>query len=189
MGWTTTYKPKSITAKDYILNHTGCFKWSDDCPNTYKVLDSAVVSFREFYAAVEMINKETGERRVWAAIFLLDYWPKSRSENFGWKDMDETCNPYFYRCPERILKLLTPTENAYAIEWREKCWKKINDNKARPKITEGCVVVLHGKEYKVMKRRCIGRGWTVMRISDCNTFKMSDAIGRKCTEVRPPEAT
>ena len=40
---------------------------------------------------------------------------------FGYKDMDESELPFYYNCPESILKLLTPTENANANEWRKRC--------------------------------------------------------------------
>ncbi|MFR8621990.1 hypothetical protein [[Ruminococcus] torques] len=40
---------------------------------------------------------------------------------FGYKDMDESELPFYYNCPESILKLLTPTENADANEWRKRC--------------------------------------------------------------------
>ena len=31
--------------------------------------------------------------------------------------------PYHYECPKSILKLLTPTDNELANEWREKCYE------------------------------------------------------------------
>lgn len=43
--------------------------------------------------------------------------------------MDETCGPGMYNCPERIMKLLTPTEHKYAIEWRKNMWEIINKRK------------------------------------------------------------
>jgi hypothetical protein len=45
--------------------------------------------------------------------------------------------PFQYDCPERILKLLTPTSNEYAQNWRNKCWENIKRKKARPKLTKG----------------------------------------------------
>jgi hypothetical protein len=39
----------------------------------YKVLDSAIVSLKTYYAAVEKVHRKTGEREVFAVIILLSY--------------------------------------------------------------------------------------------------------------------
>ena len=57
-------------------------------------------------------------------VCLLDYRP-NEYYNIGYKDMEESEGPYYYNCPERILKLLTPTSNEYALRWRKKCWERI----------------------------------------------------------------
>ena len=49
------------------------------------------------------------------------------------KDMDETMLPFYYDCPESILKLLTPTDNKNANIWREKCRKRNKDKKVLAK--------------------------------------------------------
>lgn len=149
MGWTTTHKPKGTTASEYIIDN--CLTWSDDCTATYTVLDSAVVKFRTFYAAMERIDKVTGEREVWAAVYLLSHRPKAE-HNFGWKDMDETCGPCEAECPERILDLLTPTENQYANDWRARCREHIAKRKARPKVEVGTKLRLYDKDYIVTEK-------------------------------------
>ena len=70
MGWMTTYKPKGEPVLDFF-NRAGVLTWGDDNPNKYRVIDSAVVKFNTFYAAVEQTHKETGERRVWAVVILI----------------------------------------------------------------------------------------------------------------------
>lgn len=95
----------------------------------YKVLKSSAVG-RVVYSAVERFKDE--EKIVFASIFLTsvdngDYY------NFSYKDMDETVGPCYYDCPASILKLLTPTESEYANEWREACWKKIEEKKKKRK--------------------------------------------------------
>jgi hypothetical protein len=115
---------------NFLLN-SGAFTWSNDSPNTYKVLDSAFVNyknFNEFYAAVECINKQTGERSVFATIILVTLHEES-SNNICYKDMDESSGPYAYNCPLRILNLLTPTVNEGAIEWRERCHQTLQNSK------------------------------------------------------------
>lgn len=139
MGWTTTYKPKGEPILDFFIRQ-GVLTWSDDNPNTYRVLDSALVNMRTFYAAVEQINKETGKRIVWASVILVRHYPKDPHYNFGWKDMDESCGPYETNCPERILKLLTPTDNEYALGWRAACWANVEKRKARKNLPPGTVL-------------------------------------------------
>ena len=143
MGWISTYKPKGEPILDFFIRE-GIFTWSEDCPNTYRVLDSALVNMRTFYAAVEQINKETGKRTVWAAIVLVRHYPKDPRYNISWKDMDEGCGPYETNCPERILKLLTPTDNDYALGWRAACWGNIEKRKARKSLPPGTVLKYGG---------------------------------------------
>ena len=49
--------------------------------------------------------------------------------NFAYKPMDETMGPYCYDCPVSILKLLSDTDNDYALAWRQKCWDNHNQKK------------------------------------------------------------
>ena len=139
MGWISTYKPKGEPILDFFARK-GVFTWSEDCPNTYRVLDSALVNMRTFYAAIEQVNKETGRRIVWAAIVLVRHYPKDPCHNISWKDMDEGCGSYETNCPERILKLLTPTDNEYALDWRAACWTNIEKRKARRQLPSGTVL-------------------------------------------------
>ena len=147
MGWTTTYKPKGEPVLDFFTR-TGVFTWSDDNPNKYRVIDSALVKFNTFYAAIEQTHKETGERHVWAAVILIHRYPK-HIHNFGWKDMSEAMGPFECRCPEKILKLLTPTDNANANEWRAQCWANIELRKARKNLPDGTVLRYGDREYTI----------------------------------------
>ena len=148
MGWTTTYKPKGEPVLDFFIRE-GIFTWGEDCPNTYRVLDSALVNMRTFYAAIEQVNKETGKRIVWAAIVLVRHYPKDPCYNISWKDMDEGCGSYETNCPERILKLLTPTDNEYALGWRAACWANVEKRKARKNLPPGTVLKYGGATYIV----------------------------------------
>jgi hypothetical protein len=153
MGWMTTYKPKGEPALDFFAR-TGVFTWSDDNPNKYRVLDSAVVKFNTFYAAIEQTHKETGERRVWAAVILIQHYPKD-IHNFGWKEMSEADGPFASECPKRILKLLTPTDSDGANDWRKRCWANIEDRKIRKNLPHGTVLKYENREYTIDRQ---GRG-------------------------------
>lgn len=171
MGTTCTHKPKGMSIKDFFIdsNH-GVLRWGDDNPHRYTVLDTAFVNLHEFYAAVEMIHKETGVRRVWAAIIKVTF-NRGADYEFCYKDMDESMGPYYTNCPERILKLLTPTEHEYAQTWRDACWAKIEAKKARPKIKPGTHLLYGGIVYRAEKS--LGqRGWSVVGIEYGLTFRM-----------------
>lgn len=45
---------------------------------------------------------------------------------WGYKAMDETSGPYECAAPRSILKLLSPTSNEYALDWRKRCWDNLN---------------------------------------------------------------
>lgn len=91
-----------------------------------------------YYAAVSRTNKTTNTNIVFAAVFRTFYSPRAKKEpNFGYKDMDETMHPYYYDFPEKYFKLLTPTDNKYAIEWRQRVYKNIEAKKNLAKIKYG----------------------------------------------------
>jgi hypothetical protein len=87
-----------------------------------KVLRSALVGMRVYYAAVEQVRVATGQREVWAVICLVRYNPRDpEGYIFGYKDMEESMGPYESDCPAPILDLLTPTDREYAVQWRARC--------------------------------------------------------------------
>jgi len=132
---TYTHKDSSLSIKDFFNQEFG---FASD-RRTVKLLDCAVVNFREAYLAFEDLDRATGKREVFAVVCLLDYKPNDYY-NFGYKDMEESEGPYYYNCPERILRLLTPTTNEYALKWRKKCWERIESLKSMPKLTQGDII-------------------------------------------------
>ncbi len=123
MGWLYMSSMKGHrTPKQYLdhqLTHEG------EAFN-YKVLDSAVVSMKRYYAAVEKVEKATGTRSVGCVICLVNFNLRDKEGMiFGYKDMDETMGACETDCPARILDLLTPTDSKRAIEWREECRRRL----------------------------------------------------------------
>lgn len=78
-----------------------------------------------YYAAMK--NTQTG--RVWALIVKTSIF----KGDFYYKDMSESELPFYYDCPECILKLLSPTENENAAEWRRLCRERANERRTREK--------------------------------------------------------
>ncbi|WP_211328038.1 DUF6927 domain-containing protein [Thermodesulfitimonas autotrophica] len=137
-----------------------------------KILDCAVVNLRTAYIAYE-IGDAQGKREVIAIVCVLDYKPNDYY-NFGYKDMDETMGPYRYDCPERILKMLTPTKHEWAREWREKCWERIRAKKTRPKLKKGMVI-----KFADSIVFSSGRREDTFRVEDPKRLIFSDRWGRR----------
>ncbi len=105
------------------------------------VLRSALVRMRTYYAAVEVLRPDR-EREVFALVCLVHYNPRDREGYvFGYKDMEEAMGPCEAECPPAILDLLTPTENAYALAWRERCRATAARRAAKPRLRNGWTLV------------------------------------------------
>ena len=110
MVWTVKPRPAKVLA-DLDANLT----WESPVMR-YRVLRSCLAGFT-YYAAVECVGKD-GSRDVVAAVSLVRYF---RDGTIGIKDMDESMGPNEARCPRTILKLLTPTTDDVANDWRRRC--------------------------------------------------------------------
>lgn len=136
----------------------------------YRVEKSTMIG-SVYYAAVTSLKKYIGDNQyedlpmedqyTFAVVFLTavdtnDYY------NFSYKDMDESCGPFYYDCPDSILKLLSPTTNEWALEWRKKCREHNRKRKLLKKLPVGTVIefefqgkqrqfVLHAPAYQFKK--------------------------------------
>jgi hypothetical protein len=133
MGWTFRSKPEDVKA--YLREQ---LTWHNEGKGSHTCLDLAL-TLTVAYAAVETLHPD-GRREVWAAVTLIKY--DKGPYGFGTKDMSEDMGPYESNCPERILRLLTPTDNEYAKKWRARCWENVEAKKrAREMKKEGAVLV------------------------------------------------
>jgi len=107
MGWLSYHRPKGETDRAHFERE---LLSSPDC----EIVQCASKN-RVFYAAVRTVS--TGE--VWALVVLMR-WARGRF-NFAYKDMHESTGPNGADAPATVLDALTPTDNAYALEWRERC--------------------------------------------------------------------
>ena len=67
-------------------------------------------------------------------------------ENFWMKVMSEDMGPFYYDCPESILRLLSPTDNQYALEWRRQCREN------RKRLTPGKLPIGTRIKFKIGER-------------------------------------
>ena len=116
----------------------------------YEVIKDALVG-TTYYAALR--SKETGEVH---ALVILTRNHTGEYCNFGMKWIDETMGQAQCDCPENILRLLTPTNSKYAIEWREACRQKRREKKENPLLTAPIgarlrVTLFNGQTCEVIK--------------------------------------
>lgn len=122
----------------------------------YECIKHSIVG-NVIYGAIR--NKENGN--VFAVIYLISWNEKDYNFNFSYKDMDETCMPYYYNCPLSLIKLLSPlvgddysTNNAR--KWRENVIqyhneKKISKNKDSYFKLDSPLKFTNGMEFDIFK--------------------------------------
>lgn len=120
MGWTSIpdYElggKKTEDIKKFYMN-----QWSSG--NQYKMID-----FSKKGNTIYMAVQNLATQEVFAAVSLISF----KFGEFYYKDMDETCGPSERKCPQRILKLLSSTDNDYAKGWREDCWNYHKNGKVK----------------------------------------------------------
>lgn len=106
MGWSSTYTGR-ITSQEKKQRIDRIRTWDNE-----EVVKSCMVG-TTYYAAVK--RKDDGV--VYAVVALT----QMEEGEFGFKDMSEICGPVEVKCPIGILKLLSPTDNKLAQEWRKRC--------------------------------------------------------------------
>lgn len=126
MGWLFYHRPKGESDRQHFQQKLN----TDD-----EIIECATKNC-VFYAAVR--TKSTGE--VWALVILIR---RTRGElNFGYKDMTETMGPAVADAPASVLDRLTPTDNEYALEWRQRCRDNLAAQQRQRAVTQGVVIQL-----------------------------------------------
>lgn len=141
MGWTsycaqTKYKNGKIIIDrkeecDNRFNQNIVTHDSNKIIGKYEVLKSAMVG-STYYAAIKQTKFATEaeeENSIVFAVVCLTSTNLKEYYNFSYKEMDETCGPYQFDCPKSILDLLSPTDNEYALEWRNRCYEVLKEKK------------------------------------------------------------
>lgn len=123
MGW-TGYHATNYNRRGEIDRRAECDEQmsGENERGKWEVLKSTMRG-STYYAAIRRTDKETGERHVFGCVCLTSVDMKDYF-NFSYKDMDESMGPGCYDCPASILDLLSPTDNEYALTWRQKCREK-----------------------------------------------------------------
>ena len=140
MGWDYHHEIGPYDRRAICRRHIG---------NGYEVVKDAVVG-TTYYAAI----KSPEDGRVYALI-ILTHIDRNSYCNFGMKWMSDDDGPHESKCPTSVLKELSPTENKYALEWRERCSEYKDERKQlldAPIGTRLRVTLRNGEERIVVKR-------------------------------------
>ena len=108
MGWSSIYTGR-LTSREKKQRIDRVRTWENE-----EGVKSCMVG-TTYYAAVR--RKEDGGIDAVVALTQLE------DGEFCFKDMSEICGPVEEKCPIGILKLLSPTDDKIAQEWRNRCLK------------------------------------------------------------------
>ena len=148
MGW-TSYNATHYDNRGRIDRKAECDAYFEEGLNRghYKVVKSTMkgsVYYGAIKAVVRADKDECGnriyvpipeeEQEVFAVVFLTSVDSKDYF-NFSYKDMDETMGPVQCDCPKSILDKLSPTDNEYALAWRQRCRERIAAKKERNSLS------------------------------------------------------
>jgi hypothetical protein len=124
MGYWSDFKPKGQSFKIWA---TKKYTWEDD-NIIHRVIDAALLHRTTGYLACERISKKDGVRYIYCMVLLVRWENDKYSRwNMMVKEVDETCGPVEYHCPEKIFKLLSPIRKLRVMgdgykwvkEWRK----------------------------------------------------------------------
>jgi len=125
------------------------YTWENDAAKVCVV--KSVMKGSTYYAAIEHLEKSSGERTVHGVVGLTRIDAKDYC-NFGCKTMGESMEPFYYDCPKSILDLLTETDNENALNWRAKC-RENADKPTIGKLAIGTIIEFNafGRTYRAEK--------------------------------------
>lgn len=124
----TTYCSKDFSssfknAKDFFVNHLSKTLFIDkNGKNT--LLKHSVVGNIAYTLSEHPVSGEEGKTfKIISVIKIVKY-----EGEFGYKDMDESMGPFYYDCPQSILKEST-IQTETAVKWRNDCTEYAKNKK------------------------------------------------------------
>jgi len=118
-----TQKPARLSMRRFLKSRYEC----DDKHCRIRVLDCVVIADRTAYAAMEWVMKDNDRRQVVGVVLRLERAPTVEAKTAVAQEMIESMLPSDADCPYRILRLLSPTDDPRALEWRQRCrarWRR-----------------------------------------------------------------
>lgn len=163
--------PKAYLDAQFIFTNA---PGEDGIARGARVLASACPGNRVWYAAVQYYANGVPEEVI-AMVCLVRWNPRDKENlHFGYKDMSESMGPCEDGCPKHILDLLTPTTNAYALDWRRRCLANLQ--RRSRKIEDGMRIRL--AEPVTFTDGYAGGEFIVVKRGRSLTFRAADGHGR-----------
>lgn len=164
MGWTFSYNWQQ---KKDIVEH--CLDFGEN----YKVLKHSVKGNHLWVLAQHIKDNKPGV--MFIALFLLS---KSQGE-WGYKDLDDTCGPYYYDCPISYVKAVKESGRELSktsSEWMEKVEQHhtiVAEKRKKSKaLKPGDKVNFQGVIYQLIKKYGGRYGWEVRSMQDHGIYRM-----------------
>lgn len=122
MGWTSLHRQRGQSDADFF----GAMLNAGDEIVAHNT--SGAGFERTFYAAVRKPDGTT-----WALVALC----QTRGREFAYKTMSEDMGPYEVGVSRKVLEALSPTDNQYAQQWRERAWADVAKREEAAAFTKG----------------------------------------------------
>lgn len=148
MGWdefrAKHYNRGRIDRKAEVDGSLTYFKYEDvpegeiaKCIESNIVVKSRMVG-STYYGAIEIVRLKDGVKTDEVVGVVVP--TRVDGSYIAIKVMDESMGPFYYDCPRSIIKLLTPTTNENALEWRKKCIEKADTKLKLSKLDIGTII-------------------------------------------------
>lgn len=124
----TTYYSKGFSssfknAKDFFVNHLAKTLFTDKNGKNTLLKHSVVGNIAYTLSEHPVAGEEDKTFKIISVIKIVKY-----EGEFGYKDMDESMGPFYYDCPQSILKEST-IQTETAIKWRNDCLEYAKNKK------------------------------------------------------------
>jgi len=190
MGWTSFLDNPSLKASEILTRElTG----SNENGATWEFIDSATKG-RVFFAVCKFSSP--GNDPIFYGVVVQ--FARSKGE-FSYKEMAETCGPYYANAPLRLIDLLDklapidPLDARQSAQWALK-WRLIcrENAKRKPKtiVKKGDIVKFspHGRIFELISPAGPRRGWHVKLLgANGSQYRASAYQVNRCTILDPLE--
>ncbi len=112
MGWTGRIAKTRKIGEERMLEDFNC---TNDQGTVFRVVKKSKAG-NVMYLAMG-IKRPEQEEDVIGVVILTEY----ENGEFMYKEMTEESGPSYEKCPNSVLKALTPTNNEWALIWRKRC--------------------------------------------------------------------
>ena len=185
MGWTffndTGETVGAICTREFTANNPGVVQFS--------IVDQSTRG--SVWYAIARVDRPNETPVFYGLVWLTS----RRGGQFGYKDMDETCGPYYWDMPARLLDQLdklAPNPPGSALDWRARCRAKLASKRkqSRRVFAPGQLVQFGavGRVFELISPAGPRRGWYV-KLANANgqQYRASAKQMADCLVIDPAQ--